>query len=146
MERPSYPLMRNGRHRHRTPGGFQTVWLNFFGWGALVGTGLAVGAIAGLVTPLPLWITLVAGVLVTWAVVLVLDRHRFRNSTIHVCRDDLDHETGAAVVAHLEGLGIAATYEEDMFDDEDEPYVQRGILCRQADVDAVERVMSEHLA
>jgi hypothetical protein len=33
-----------------------------------------------------------------------------------------------------------------VFDGEDETYVQRGIVCRQADVEVVEQIMSEQLA
>lgn len=126
----------------RNPGGFQTVWLNIYGWSALVGTGLALGAPIGLLTPLPLWIALVVGVLAVWGALLVLDHRRYLNSTVHLVDDRLDPETGAAVVARLAKLGVSAAYEE--YDDEDEEgtYVQRGILCRQADVEGARRVLS----
>jgi hypothetical protein len=136
--------MRRLRH-DRNLGGFRTLWLNLYGWSALLGTGLVIGAIAGFATPVPLWIALIAGVVATWAVLLILDHRRFRNSTIHLSNDRFDRDSGAAVVARLRELGVTATYEEHVFDCEDETYVQRGIVCRQADVEVVEQVTSELL-
>jgi hypothetical protein len=128
----------------RRPGGFQTVELNLYGWSALIGTGFAIGAIAALVAHLPLWIALIGGVVATWAMLRIVDRHRYRNSTVHLADDRFDPETGAAVVARLAELDIAATYREYLFDDEDGTIAQRGILCRQADIASVRTVMSQH--
>jgi hypothetical protein len=139
------PLAMRRLPHDRNLGGFQTVWLNLYGWSALVGTGLVIGAVAGFATPVPLWIALIAGVLATWGVLLILDHRRFLNSTIHLSDDRFDRESGAAVVDHLRGLGVATSYEEHAFDGEGETYVQRGIVCRQRDIEKVQQVMSEHL-
>ena len=140
------PLAMRRLHHDRNLGGFQTVWLNLYGWSALIGTGLVIGAIAGFATPVPLWIALIGGVLATWGVLLLLDHRRFLNSTIHLSDDRFDRDSGAAVVAHLRELGVAATYKENAFEVEGETYVQRGIVCRQRDIEKVQQVMSEYLA
>jgi hypothetical protein len=101
--------MRRLNH-YRNLGGFQTFWLNLYGWSALIGTGLLIGAIAGFTTPVPLWVALIAGVLATWAALLILDHRRFRNSRIHLSDDRFDRDSGAAVVARLRDLGVAAAY------------------------------------
>lgn len=87
------------------------MWLNFYGWSALVATGLVVGVALALLTPLFLWVALLAGILATWALVLLLDHRRYRNAISNLVDDRLDSETGAAVVAQLAELGVAAKYE-----------------------------------
>lgn len=139
------PVTRKGGLPARQPGGFQTLWLNLYGWSVLVGAGLVLGAIAGLVTEVPLWITVPAGVIATWSGVLVLDERRFRNSRVRLGDERLDRESGAAIVARLEEMRIRATYDEFTFEADGDAYVERGILCRQADLERVRRVMSEQL-
>jgi hypothetical protein len=130
-------------HRHHPPGGFRSIELNAVGWTALLGAGLAVGALAAALTPLPLGAALVAGPCLAWALVLMWDHRRFGNSMIHVVRDDLDEDAAGALASRLKQLGIAATYHEYVLDDGD---VQRGILCRQRDVDAVRELMEPGLS
>ena len=48
---------------------------------------------------------------------------------------------GAAIVAALERLGISAEYREELIDEEDGGGVQRGIACRNADLEVARRVM-----
>ncbi|HEX2056775.1 MAG TPA: hypothetical protein VHI71_00245 [Actinomycetota bacterium] len=134
------------RHR-RSPGGFKTVWLNAAGWGALVGPGLVLGFAATL-SGAPLAIALPAGVLVAWAVALVLDHLRWRNQLTAMGTTGLDATTGPIVVARLRELGIEAGYREIVVDDLDDgtPDVQRSIVCRNADRDTAERVMRDVLA
>lgn len=131
--------------RARSLGGFRTVWLNMYGWGALVGTGLVVGAGIALLSPLSLPAALSIGVLGTWVLLLVLDRRRYLNSAVLIGDGGLDAEIGVAVVTRLAELRISATYEESAEEDEGGTYIQRGILCRQADAERVRRVLSEHL-
>lgn len=117
--------------------------LNFYGWSALIGAGLALGAVAGLATGVDLRIALPAGVLATWLALFALDYRRARNSMIHLCRDDIDPTSGGEIVTQLEALGVSATYREETFDDEGEPYTQRGIVCRSAAAKVVVKVMDE---
>jgi len=123
---------------HHSPGGFRSIELNAVGWAALLGAGLAVGALAAALTPLPLGVALVAGPFLVWGLVLIWDHRRFGDSMVGLGYEDLDEATGAALVTRLEQLGITATYEKYVVDDGE---VQRSILCRQRDVDAVRELM-----
>lgn len=131
--------------RARSPGGFRTVWLNIYGWSAFVAAGLAIGAVAGLLTPLPLPLALGIGVVGTWGLLLVFDRTRYLNSTVRLGDDRLDAQTGAAIVGDLAAAGISASYEEFTDEDEEGIYSQRAISCRQRDVPAVQQMMRRHL-
>ena len=135
-------LWRSRRPYQRRKGGFQTVQLNFVGWAALIGVGLAAGIILSLVTALPPLVALVIGVSGAWILFLLTDHYRWRNGMIHMCRDDMDPSVGASIVTRLEEMGITATYSETTVDDEgDGPLIQRGILCRHADAETVSRVL-----
>jgi hypothetical protein len=135
------PLRR--RTPYRSSGGFKTVDLNINGWSALIGAGLAAGAIVVLATSVPAVIAFPTGVVSIWILLLVLDHFRWRNGEVGLSRDGLDPATGASIVARLQEMGIAARYREN--DDEDEegrPYTQREIVCRQADAEVVWRVLT----
>ena len=125
--------------RARRPGGFRTVELNVVGWSALVGVGLLLGGLLLLLTAIPAAVALPAGVLFTWAVLLILDNHRWRNSKINIGRGDLDETTAQNIVERLRTMGITATYLELHCEGD----VQRGITCRQADAEVVRRVLDE---
>lgn len=122
------------------------MWLNLYGWSALIGVGLVVGAVIKIATPLPIWTALMLGVVGVWGATLLLDYRRHRNSTVHLVHERFDSDSAPAVVSRLAGMGITATYHEYAYDDEDETLIQRGILCRQADVDVARRVLSETLS
>jgi hypothetical protein len=124
--------------RHHSPGGFLSIELNAVGWAALLGAGLAIGAVAAVLTPLPLGVSLVAGPLLIWGLVLMWDHRRFADSMVGLGYENLDTATGAAVIARAKEMGITATYEENVFDDGE---VQRSIRCRQRDVEAVRELM-----
>jgi hypothetical protein len=131
------------RPRYLSRGGFKTVELNVVGWSALIGAGLAAGAIVALTTPVPAMISLPVGVVSIWILLLIVDHFRWRNGEVGLSTDDLDPATGASIVARLEGMGVAARYRE--IDDEDEdgrPYTQRDIVCRQADAETVRRMLA----
>jgi hypothetical protein len=139
-------LLRRGRGLHlESRAGFKTVRLNHVGWSALAGAGLVLGTVVWLISDLPLIVTLPAGVFVTWAFLVGLDHRRWRNSTRHICRDDMTAETGQVIVDQLSQQGIEATYRETFFDEEDGGGSQRGIVCRNADYAIVRRVMDEQL-
>lgn len=137
--------LRHDPLRARWPGGFRTVALNIYGWSALAGGGLAIGAVAGLLTPLPLPLALGIGVVGAWALLLILDRRRYLNSSVHLGDERLDAETGAAIVRELAAAGISTSYEEFTYEDEEGIYTQRGISCRQRDVAAVHQLIAKHL-
>jgi hypothetical protein len=143
-QRPSneYPL-RKRSHSPLEKGLFKTIVLNLVGWSALITAGLALGAIVALATPVHPGVTLPAGVLVTWILLLVVDHHRWRNSMIHLGYGSMDATTGALIVAELQRMGIAATYHEEIYEGDEETFTQRGIICRQADVKTVQRVIVE---
>ena len=86
------------------------------------------------------------GIVGTWGTLLVLDRRRYLNSSIHLGDGRLDAETGALIAQELEGLGITASYDEFTDEDEEGVYVYRGISCRQRDADQVRSVMTRYLA
>ena len=131
--------------RRLSPGGFRTIELNAVGWAALVGAGLAAGALSAIAGTPPL-VALPAGVVAAWLVVLVLDYLRWRNGRVGIGRDGLDPVTGDAIVARLRSMGIDASYEEQLFDEPDGTlHLQRSIRCRNADERKVERVMNEVL-
>lgn len=115
--------------------------LNWVGWSALLGAGMVSGILIAALTPIPTAICLILGVGDAWLFALVLDRRRFLNSMVHLCRDDLSPEIGATIVTELSRMGIEASYEELDDRDEREPEggdgIQRGIRCRQADAAAV---------
>lgn len=127
-------------------GGFQTVEFNVYGWSALIASGAVLGAIVAGVSHIAWWIALPIGVVLMWMVLLTLDHRRFRNSMVHLGDSRLDAERGATIVARLQDIGITATYREYVFDEEEGGGVQRGILCRQNDVQTVQQVMAERLA
>ena len=77
----------------------------------------------------------------TWVLLVSLDHRRWRNSTVHLSHEGLDQVTGGAIVARLKEMGITATYREMIEEDEDGPFEQRGILCRQADAENVSMVL-----
>lgn len=138
------PLRRRPGLFRRERGGFKTVALNAVGWSALIATGLVLGAIVVLATGIPAVVSLPAGVLGTWVLLLSLDHFRWRNLPVHIGRAGMNPEIGASIVARLQDMGIAASYREDPPDDDldDE---QRGIVCRQADAETVRKVMAESL-
>lgn len=124
---------------------FKTVDLNVYGWSALIGAGLALGAVVGLSTGIDMAIALPAGVVASWLVLFALDYRRSRNLMTHLCRGDMDPATGAAIVAQLEAMGVTATYREDDFEADGETFTQRGIVCRHADAETVQKVMDQQL-
>lgn len=62
---------------------------------------------------------------------------------------NIDSATGAAIVENLRNRGITASYFDETYDDTDEEdgeiVTERGILCRQADLQVARRVTEEHL-
>lgn len=72
------PLNRRSHHPYLAGGGFKTVALNVYGWSALVGVGLALGIVALVVFPATPWFAFPAGVIVTWLVLVAVDRQRWR--------------------------------------------------------------------
>jgi hypothetical protein len=139
-------LIRRRFRSQRERGGFKTVVLNPVGWSALIGAGMGLGVIVALATPVHSGFALPAGVVVTWILLLVLDHHRWRNSMIHLANGSLDPTTGASIVAQLQRMGIAATYHEETYEDDERPFTQRGIVCRQADAETVRRVLDHQLS
>lgn len=110
-----------------------------------MGAGLVLGALVWLVSDLALIVTLPAGMLVAWAVLVALDHGRWRNSTTHICRDAMTAEGGKKIVDRLSQQGLQTTYRETFFDEEDGGGSQRGIVCRNADQAIVRRVIEEQL-
>lgn len=140
------PLWKRAVHPDRTVGGFKTVQLNVIGWSALLAAGLAVGGVVVMGTDVPGQAALPAGVLLVWGVLLLLDHRRWANSTVGMGTDGLNETSGAEIVARLQEMGITATYLEQTFDDEDGLlHIQRSIVARVADGEAVRTVMGEIL-
>ncbi len=133
--------------RHLRAGGFKTADLNAAGWGALVGTGLVLGAIPVFAIGARARVALPTGVVVTWLALLALDRRRWRNATTNLGRGNMDRAAVEAAVAELQAKGIAATYWEDREEVEvpGEPALRRGITCRQADVKIATKGLDDQL-
>ena len=127
-----------GRMNH---GGFRTIQLNVVGWSALLGTGSAVGSLISLPTRLPLVGGILAGVAGTWAGLLAWDERRWRNSTVAVSRGELAKDDYKTAVEALRSQGVAATYRALVDEETGETY--GAIECRQADLDAVERLLDQ---
>ena len=149
MDEPTPVDLRRVRRldplRRLSPGGFRTIELNVVGWGALVGAGLAAGALSmGAGTPAVA--ALPGGVVTAWLVVLALDYRRWRRGHSGIGHGGLDPVSGDEIVARLRSMGIDATYEEQLIDEPDGTlYLQRSIRCRHPDARKVERVMDEVL-
>lgn len=126
-------------------GGFKTVVLNVFGWGALISSGLVVGTIAIVAIDLEGILALPSGVLLTWLGLLLLDHRRWLNSQSSWCSDAMNAGIGKSIIDELRSLGIDATYEEETFEDDDNGFTQRCIRCRQADAETVRSIMDRHL-
>ena len=141
-------IRRGGSLRHeRSPGGFKSVWLDAAGWSALLGAGLAAGGLVALAGA-PITLALPGGVVATWGVLLLLDHLRWRNLHTGIGTTGLDARSGPVIVGRLREMGIEAAFEEIVVGDLDDGStdVQRNIVCRNADRDAVEAVMREVLA
>ena len=136
------PLWHRGQRRLRR-GGFRTVELNAVGWSALVGTGLVLGGVAALLTPVRTRVLLPLGMLLTWAGVLVADYVRWRSGTVGIGFGDLDEATARRVVDELGRRGITVAYREYRDDGDSDP--QRVIECRNADAARVHEAVSELL-
>ena len=134
-------LNRGIGHPYRTRGGFKNVELNVVGWSAVIGAGLAVGLIVSLATKVPTQVAMPLSVVTIWALLVSLDRYRWRNSMVHLCSDTMTQPIGESLVTRLQAMGIAAVYRELTDQDEDGEYTQRGILCRQADSETVRSLM-----
>ena len=86
-----------------------------------------------------------AGVLGAWAILLILDHRRHRNSIVGMGFGNMDSATGTLIVEDLKSRGIDANYFEEIEEDAKENYVFRGISCRNADAETARRVIEEHL-
>lgn len=126
-------------------GGFKTVVLNVFGWGALISIGLVFGTVAIVAIDLEGILALPSGVLLTWLALLLLDHRRWLNSQSSWCSDALNVDIGKLIVDELRSLGIDAIYEEETFEDDDNGFTQRCIRCRQADAETARNTMDRHL-
>lgn len=136
------PLKRGRAPReYRNRGGFKTIELNAAGWSALIAGGAVAGAAASLASRAPLVPTIMLGVVGGWAALLGLDHRRWRNSTVSLSRNDLSAETYAEAVERLRAMGIAVSARELVDDDTGD--VHRALACRQADLDAVEKVLGD---
>ncbi|MBA2427285.1 MAG: hypothetical protein H0V60_09435 [Actinobacteria bacterium] len=135
--------------RHLRAGGFKTADLNAAGWGALVGTGLVLGAIPVFAIGARARLALPTGVVVTWLALLALDRRRWRNAMTNLGRGNMDRAAVEAAVAELQAKGIAATYWEERWEEDEvppgEPTLHRGITCRQADVKIATKGLDDQL-
>jgi hypothetical protein len=90
------------RHRFRP---FHTLELNAVGWAALLGAALPMVAMLALVVQMPLWLSVVASVIVTVAVAVVLDRRKEAVSWVGH-NTDLSEAELQTVMADLRALGI----------------------------------------
>ena len=87
-----------------------------------------------------------AGVLTTWAVLLIIDHRRYRNQFVSMGYGNMDSATGALIVAELRSRNIDASYFEEVDEDDDvETHIYKGIRCRNADAELVRGVIEEHL-
>ena len=129
-------------------GGFVTKELNVIGWSALIGTGLVLGAIVSVSTDAPLLVTLPTGVILLWATLVLLDHRRYRNMHTGLIFEQMDSETGAAVVEMLHQANIEATYfdHQDEWEEGEVNFIDRGINCRIVDVDEARRLINVYMS
>jgi hypothetical protein len=141
----SIDRLRPGRRRGRFMGGFISNELNAWGWSALVGVGLALGALATFFFNAPTSITLPAGVVLVWGTLVLLDHRRYRNMQRNLIFEQMDSETGASVVEMLRKANIEASYFDHRDEWEGERLIDRGIRCRNADAEEARQLIKAYL-
>ncbi len=89
------------RRRRLRSGGFRSSDLNALGWTAVLGPGVAAGALAAWLTPLPAPPAVIVGAAASWAVALIIDRVAWNRIPFGVSDERLTWSQAAAVGSEL---------------------------------------------
>lgn len=94
---------------HGRQGGFRYNELNLAGWAAVLLPGAVGGLAAGRLWGAPVWLTTIAGMVVSWVLALVVDRWQGARRPVTIEVSDLGLATVDRLVAELRQEGVTVT-------------------------------------
>lgn len=122
-------------------GRFRSVRLNAAGWSVLVAFGAALGGVISIALRTPPTAAMPLGIATSWAAARVWDQRRWANSTTSLSRDDLAEQDYELALERLRSIGVSAT--TSSYWDEGVGDIQWAIRCRNADLEAAQRVLDD---